>query len=280
MNNPIRLIVADIDGTLVGEDRQISPRVRQAINAARDLGVQVVLCTGRSMLTARQYIDMLALPGYHIVDSGATVVDPATGATLYQDIIPQQLSLRMVAAARQAELHLEAYAATMYFMEQEDQNSYLHGLVMQRHPPVIMALDEAVTRHNIAKLEIITSTDEERARLRMLEEHFADHFTFAWSAAPGIPADFVNIMTKGVSNGKAVTVLAEHLGIPISQVLGVGDGPNDEPLLATVGVPVAMGDAPDTLKRLAAWVTASVSEDGLAQAIDRYVLSNGVTHAV
>src|SRR5947208_2313231 len=120
MTNPIRLIVADIDGTLVGADRQISQRVQQAIKAARDLGVQVALCTGRSMLTAHQYIEMLDLPGFHIVDSGATITDPTNDTTLYQDIISRDLCLKMVTATRQADLHLEAYSANQFFMERED----------------------------------------------------------------------------------------------------------------------------------------------------------------
>src|SRR5512140_2736443 len=84
LTDSIRLVVADVDGTLVGEDREISPRVRQAIGEAQRQGVRFALCTGRPLFTTRRYIDDLELPGFHIFDGGATISNPSTDDMMYR----------------------------------------------------------------------------------------------------------------------------------------------------------------------------------------------------
>jgi Cof subfamily protein (haloacid dehalogenase superfamily) len=270
----IRLIVADVDGTLLGASREISPRVRDAIRAARSRGVQVALCTGRPMFATRRYIEELQLSGFHIVDGGATILDPFTGAVLYRHGFTPALARDLLGYAQREGICLELYSGDAYYVEAENEHSRLHTEVM-RHPPVVRPLADVVEHLPVTKMETLATNDEERARLRAMAVHFAGSVDWGWSYAPGMTADFVNIIPKGVSKGQAVVRLIDHAGIPVSQVMGVGDALNDEPLLRAVGLPVAMGHAPDALKRIARWITSSVEEDGLALAVERYVLSNG-----
>lgn len=274
LSAPIRMIVVDVDGTLVGASRSISPGVRHAVTAATQRGVQVVLCTGRPEFGTRRYVEELALPGFHIFDSGAFIADPFTEAVLYQHGIERSLAQRLLDYARQANLHLEVYVGSRYYVEVENEQSRIHVEVM-RHPPIVANLDEVVAREHVTKMEIITLSEAENAGVGELAEHFADEIEMGWATAPGTTAGFINVLAKGVSKGEAVLRLADYLAIPIAQVMGVGDGLNDEPMLRVVGVSVAMGDAPEQLKALATWVTRTVAEDGLALAIERFVLSNG-----
>jgi Cof subfamily protein (haloacid dehalogenase superfamily) len=271
---PIRLIVVDVDGTLIGASRSISPGVRYAVNAATQRGVQVVLCTGRPEFGTRRYVEELALPGFHIFDAGAYIADPFTEAVLYQHGIERSLARRLLEYARQANLHLEVYVGTKYYVERENEQSRIHVEVMQ-HKPIIANLDEVIASQQVTKMEIITLSEAENASVHDLADHFADEVELGWATAPGTTAGFINVMAKGVSKGEAVLRLADYLAIPIAQVMGVGDGMNDEPMLRVVGVSVAMGDAPEQLKSQATWVTRTVAEDGLALAIERFVLANG-----
>ena len=270
----IRLIVADLDGTLLGVSREVSPRVRAAIQVARSRGVQMALCTGRPMFTTRRYIEELQLTGFHIVDGGATILDPFTGLVLYRHGFTPALARDVLNYAQHEGIGLEVYSGDEYYVETADEHSRLHTEVML-HPPVVRPLADVVEHMPITKMETMATNDEERARLRAMAVHFADSVDWGWSYAPGIAADFVNIIPKGVSKGQAVVRLIDHTGIPVAQVMGVGDAMNDEPLLRAVGLPVAMGHAPDALKQVARWITSSVEEDGLALAVERYVLSNG-----
>src|SRR5437016_3010897 len=83
-DEPIRLIFTDVDGTLVGAEREISPSVYDTLMEAREQGVKIALCTGRPLFATRRYIEELQLPGYHIFDAGAFIADPLNGLTLHR----------------------------------------------------------------------------------------------------------------------------------------------------------------------------------------------------
>src|SRR4051794_6824241 len=106
-NNAIRLLIIDVDGTLIGESFSISPRVHDALTEVKRRGVQIALCTGRPMLSAQRFIDDLQLTGYHIFDAGATIANPTTGHTLYSGGLSRSLALDLVTAAEQAGLYFE-----------------------------------------------------------------------------------------------------------------------------------------------------------------------------
>jgi Cof subfamily protein (haloacid dehalogenase superfamily) len=272
--NSIRLVVADVDGTLVGEDREISSRVRQAIGEAQRQGVRFALCTGRPLFTTRRYVEELHLPGFHIFDGGATIANPSTGELLYRYAYDPAVVRDVVAYVRREHLYLEVYSVDGYYVDTRGIHTKIHTAVMLSDP-IIRDLDEVIGLMPVNKMEAIVIDDPERARMHAMAVHFADQLMMAWSRAPGTDADFVNVMPLGISKGTAVKHLIDHTGIPASQVMGIGDAGNDESLLHAVGLPIAMGSAPDSLKDVAHWVTAPVEADGLAVAIERYILSNG-----
>ena len=100
-----------------------------------------------------------------------------------------------------------------------------------------------------------------------------DALSFSWSTIPAYPGyHFVNMIDKGVSKGQAVEALANYYQISLNEVMAVGDGSNDIPLLAASGIAVAMENAPDALKLEADFVTADVEHHGVSQAIRQFIL--------
>ena len=271
---PIRLLLVDVDGTLIGGDLKIAPRVRRALDEAKQRGVQVSLCTGRPEISIRRFVDELQLPGFHIVDSGATIIDSLEGVVLYHKTLPRSICHDLVAYARKAGIYLEVYVRDSYFVEHEDAHSRLHGRT-QGWAPIIQNLDEVIERYAVTKMESLALDKAEAERVQAMLDHFSDQIDYGWAIVPGLTVDFINLLPKGVSKGDAVDRLRAHLGIAREQVMGVGDGPNDEPLLRAVGIGVAMGDGSDSLKKIATWVTTGIEEDGLAVAIDRFILADG-----
>ncbi len=271
-SSPIRALLVDIDGTLVGADFEVTPRVREALNDVRKYGIHISLCTGRPDVAARHYVDDLQLTGFHIFDSGATISDLLNGITLYEQGISQSIAHQVLDFARDQNLYTELYGAGGYYADFESEHSRMHA-ELQRWQPVIGDLSKVIDKIPVTKMEVVVLDGDEKARAKLLCSHFEDRLNFGWALAPGIKAQFVNILNKAVSKGEAVERLLAHWGIAKEQAMGIGDGPNDEPLLRSVGVGVAMGNATESLKQIATWVTAPVDEDGLAIAINHYILS-------
>lgn len=268
---PIRLLALDVDGTLVGVQRGISPRVFRALKEVQQCGVRIVLSTGRPGFTVRQFIAELGLTGYHIFDSGASVSDPADGTILYQKGLARPLALEFLQAGTEVGLHLEVYADGKYFVEAEREHSRVHAEILRQEPNVA-PLREVIEQWPVTKMEVVTLSDSERERTRRLAARFTDQIDTGWAGAPGSVADFVNILAKGVSKGDALARLAEHYSIPAGQIMAAGDGLNDGLMLQFAGIGIAMGDGPDALKEIATWVAPSVTEDGLALAVERFIL--------
>jgi Cof subfamily protein (haloacid dehalogenase superfamily) len=273
-NSSIRLLIIDVDGTLIGESLSISPRVHDTLTEVIRRGVQISLCTGRPMLSAQRFIDDLQLPGYHIFDAGATIANPTTGDVLYSGGLSKSVILDLLLAAEQAELYFEIYTGSDYFVEVITDHTRLHMEVMG-YPPQVAKLREIIESTPVSKAEMLALNDDEQIRIQRLLDSFADRIDWGWATAPGTSARFVNILAKGISKGEAVLKLAAHVAIPHEQRMGVGDGYNDEPLLQNCGIAVAMGGAPESVKQIATWVTKSAEEDGLALAVERFILANG-----
>ena len=270
---PIRLLILDVDGTLVGSDLEVTPQVKAALEAVRQRGVQIALCTGRPEMASLHYIKGLGLDGHHIFDSGATVRNPATGETLYHKGVPTEAAVRIVEYARKHQIYLEVYSGSSYYVDRLTEASAMHT-ELQRWSPELADIAEIAATRPITKLESIVINDEEGAAVGAMLDYFVSEVDHSWAIAPGLSWRFVNILNKGVDKGEAVAQLIAHTGIPAEQVMGVGDGPNDEPLLRSVGLGIAMGNAAPSLKEKARWVTAPVEENGLALAIEEFILNH------
>ena len=120
---------------------------------------------------------------------------------------------------------------------------------------------------------LVTTTLEEAARVRDFCLQFEGILYFSWARTPAYPGvDFINLLAPRVSKGKALETLASHLGVSLTEVIAVGDGTNDIPLLTSAGLAIAMGNAPDEVKAIADYITLDVDYSGVAAAINKWLL--------
>jgi len=268
--DPIQLIVSDIDGTLIGADGVISENNVRALRRAAERGVRVALCTGRVMTSAMRFIERLGLNGYHIFSDGALVRNPETRHDLYLADLPPALLGEMTRYARRHDLFLEFFTPTEYFVER--QSEYL---AMRRFFGIeyrMTDFDALPDGARIIKGGLI-SEPATAARAEAFLTHFEGRLDYTYAATPAFPrARFYNLVAPGVSKGRALRELAAYLEIPLARTLAIGDANNDISLLETAGLAVAMGNAADPVKRAADHVTADVDHDGVAAAVEKFVL--------
>ncbi len=265
-----RLLVVDIDGTLLGKEGVISDEDRAALAAAQQAGVKVCLSTGRASQGCRWIVDELSLDGYHIFFDGALVLGP--NGELYAEPLARGVVKEVVDFVRKNDIYLELYSATDYFVEWENWATEIHRSYFKLEP---MVVDFAKLRggEKFVKGGLITRDDEEKAKAQSFRNRFDRSLRFSAARSPAYPGvEFINVLAPDVSKGKALTALASHLGVPLSEVMAIGDGTNDISLLSIAGLAVAMGNAPDEVKAVAHRVTDEVGKSGVAAAVNEFLL--------
>jgi Cof subfamily protein (haloacid dehalogenase superfamily) len=267
-----RLLVVDVDGTLVGADARVAPAVVQAVQAAVRAGVRVAISTGRTPPACGRYLTTLALNGPQIYFDGSLVLDPADPTPVFERRVDAAGAAAVVAFAQAAGLTVELYTRDGYYVAAVTPEVVAHA-ALQGCEPVVTDLAAVLAGGQVIKAELVLSTDVARAAVRAFAPIQADQVRFSWATAPGLPRlSFINIVDPTVNKGEAIRALAAHLDLPLSAVVAVGDSPNDVPMFAVAGLAIAMGNAPEAVRQAAHVVTGPVEVDGLAAAIDRYVL--------
>lgn len=272
MRNRYKLLVVDIDGTLIGKDGTISAEDREALAKVRHLGIKVSLSTGRVTQACLGVINHLSLDDYHIFFDGALVSNPIQGREVYVKPISEELVRQLVEFVHLNEISLDLYSATHYFVERETWASDIRRQFFGIEPTVV-DFTRLWERERIIKGGLATSSPEEAAKARSFCLHFSDSLHFSLARTPAYPSvDFYNIVAREVSKGKALEVLASHLGVSMSEVIAIGDGTNDVSLLSTAGLAIAMENAPEEVKTIADYITLDVDRSGVAAAIHRVLL--------
>jgi Cof subfamily protein (haloacid dehalogenase superfamily) len=267
---PFRLLVVDIDGTLLNRQGVVSDIDRRALQRAAAAGIVVSLSTGRVINACRDILGELDLPdGYHASFDGALVSDPASGDEVYAEAIPPEIIHEMTDAIDGQETWLELNSSTRFFAPREswavEMRRKFFGLT-----PTLGNLDGLWQTERILKATAIVRTAEERAGFDLLQRRFGDRLSYSWTKNDIAPdTDFINIIASGVSKGRALRELAAFLGVPVGQVAAIGDGGNDRSMIQAAGLGIAMGSASDELKAVAGLVVSDAEGNGVAQAVER-----------
>lgn len=263
-----RLVALDLDGTLVGKELAIRPRVERAISAMRERGVIGCIVTGRMYQSALPFARSLHFGAPMVCYQGAAVIDVSSDEVLLDTPLPNREALEAVAFARAAGLHVQLYADDRYYCESNNRFSDFYAHVSGVRPIVVPSLERQFEASDATKAVIIADPEVAAAQLPLLTSRLAERAYVTRS----LPA-FVEIMSPQVDKGRALRLVAERLGIAMDDVMAIGDSWNDAPLLHAAALGIAMGSAPPELRGVADAVVADVENDGVAEAIERYVLA-------
>lgn len=267
----IRLLALDLDGTLFGDDLVIVDRLRSAIKAAQDKGVVVTIATGRMFRSARQVARDLDIAEPLICYQGALIQHSATGDVLYHKTVPLEISKEIIRETTERGLHLNVYLNDDLYVDQVTPEARYYSQINMDLPITEVGdLGEWLDKQGGAeptKLVIVTNPDTTDATLELFSKMFGDRLQVTKSHPR-----FTEFTNKECSKGRAMEYLAGKYGITRDEVMAIGDGLNDEDMIAWAGYGVAMGTSPQSVRDAARVVTGSLSEVGAAQVIERYIL--------
>jgi len=265
----VRLVLIDVDGTLLGSNG-VPDCAWEAAERARQAGIHLSLATGRpSAGVSLEYARRIDPEGLHIFHQGAAVVR-ATGKPQYSVPLPQQAFHDLVDLSRQAALPLEVYtAAGGFYIERASRD-------LENHAKLLGVEVEKKDLHSVwfAKTVIrlqwvVRQTSEWQRVQRIIDESYLDQLSWHVGTSPATPGViYASLLRRDAGKLTAASWLAKKMGIDFSQVAAVGDGENDLELLRAAGVGIAMGNAPDAVKQAADRVVSPVDDCGLAEALE------------
>jgi HAD superfamily hydrolase (TIGR01484 family) len=272
---PIKLLAIDIDGTLLNRDKQITPRTRDAIRAAQAAGVVVALATARRYQNSVMFAQELdiAMP-LILCDGTLTMQYPqhTVAAThLFDPDIAQQVVDIMVQHKIQPVVHhvIEQKEETWSGPSEFD-NPEL-AIYFKVYPDGKRLPLDTLCAGKPAPLRVVAFASIEAINAILPTIADLDCAWYTMERGNYNSAEVV-AMNSNCSKAAALARLARTYDLSMDQVMAIGDGVNDREMLQAAGWGVAMGNASDSLKAIADTVTGSNSEDGVAQAIEHYVL--------
>jgi 5-amino-6-(5-phospho-D-ribitylamino)uracil phosphatase len=274
----IKMLVIDIDGTLLDPAGRIAPATLASVHAARQAGIVVTLATARRYCNTAPIASELGLHGPLILYDGAFIVQHPLGEISYRRplgaLIAQQGVDLLVRHSMQPVVHpddglLEEVWTGPAALDNLWLDAYFAAYAgrMRRKPYDTLCMGQPGPLRVVA----FSSLESIQGVLPELPDLNCSWTTISRGSYGS--AELV-IMDRGCSKASGVAALAQALTIPMSEVMALGDNNNDIAMLQAVGWGVAMGQAPAQVKAAARAVTASNAEDGAARAIWRYALGN------
>lgn len=264
------LVVLDLDGTLLDPDREapIRPRVKAAVQRAVEQGVGVTLATGRTWEYAQHRLQELGI-GLPLVTGQGSGLVAADGRILWESRLNDELAERLTRAAAQMPEEVCFYFRDrvsdrlLIRQNRADRPQEVYHHLLGPQTQVDPDLNGYLPQHQVLKFVVFDESDEGVER---------------WTQWAGPQANvmrthhlLVEGTAPGVNKGTGLERLIEHLAVPPDRVLVIGDNYNDLPMFAVAGTCVAMGQAPEDVRRAADWVAPSFVEDGVAAALEHFI---------
>ncbi len=266
----IKLVAIDIDGTLVNNNRKITPEVFDAIQKAKAAGVKIVIATGRPLLGVKNILESLNLldaGDYVITYNGALVQATATGEAFIDEPLTYNDYLDIEMESRRLDTPLHSITMSTIYTHNRNiskfsvNEAYITGLPLKYRTAAEMS------KHEIIKMMYIDEPEKLDATIAKLPPRFRERYTIVKSTP-----FYLEILNKNASKGLAVQHLAEKLGISHEETMAIGDEENDRSMLESVGNPVVMANGNPELKKIAKYITKSNEASGVAHAINEWVL--------
>lgn len=274
----IRLVVCDMDRTILHTDKRISSRTVQAILAAHECGVEVTLCSARVFSMMEYYVHALGIKVPVISCNGAAIVEPNTRRVLYENPIPETKAVEIFRFCRDNGVDYGALGLNHWWfcknsLRAEGFHRYNAVAAENQYPPMpLEEFDQAfhcIHGESIHKIPICERTSGDCARIAQFVRAYSQLSCF--EPEPG----YLDVVTTGNDKGAGVIRLTRLLNIPLEQVCVIGDFDNDLPMFAVAGLSVAMGNGTKRIKAQANLHTGTNDADGVAEFLE-YNIFKGI----
>lgn len=274
---PIGLLALDIDGTLLDSESQLSERTRRTIARVTAEKIPIILVTGRRFFSARRIARELNLTTPLIAHNGALTKNVEDLVTIDFRPLPRSFAVEFVRLARECGrdpvCNDDPHGAGRGVIEGiSEGNHHLDRYVRRSEYPVETVADLCVfLDHDPIQMSSLGPYEPMNQFAQTLKASVGSKASVFRTAYPSRDMMFVDMVDASASKAAALAVVARHFGVSARSVMAVGDNHNDLEMLAYSGIGVLMGNAEASIRRAGFHVTGTNDEDGLAQAIERFL---------
>lgn len=275
---PFKLIALDIDGTLLTTRGEITPRTSQAINKARELGVQVVLVTGRRFSSARELVLRLELDIPLVSHNGALTKNIETLEVVDFHPLDDGIAREVISFGREHGVDMICNddphgLGTMVIEGISPENKAMHRY-LNLYRSSVVEVPDLLGYVQSPPIQLTVSgrcdpTEEFEIKLRAATAGRVQIFKTRYRS---YDLTILDVLSMTASKGESLATIATRHGIAREEIMAVGDNHNDLTMLRYAGLGVVMGNAEDELKQMGFEQTASNEEDGVALAIEKFIL--------
>ena len=273
----IRIILLDLDGTLLTHDKQLSPGNRAALERAVAMGIWIVPSTGRFYQGMPAVVRELPFVRYAVTINGAQVYDGKEDAVLHRAEIAPAAAERVFDRLDALPVIYDCFLDGWGYMDERNyqridqfiSDPRVNRMVKDLRRPV-KDFRAFIRRENrpLQKIQMFfTDMDRRREELERLARDFPD------MAVTSSISNNIEINEKHANKGEALAFLCRLLGVDQKDTMAFGDGSNDKSMILAAGVGVAMANADEELKAAADYVTDTNDADGVAKAMDKFVFN-------
>lgn len=276
MKGKIRLVGLDMDGTLLRDDKTVSEHTKEVLRKAVNEGVLVVPATGRPLVGLPEAVREIKEIRYAVMANGSSIYRLDNGELIYKEHIKTEDTLRLMDETGKFDCITELYSMGRAYGQLSNQRRIeeFTGIFITKE--YVMA-----TRTWVPELRKFVSDNHvtvEKYQMLFKDRNEWERAFRLMEQNPGVAVTSANgldveVTSRRADKGRALLALAGMLGIESEEIMVCGDSGNDRTMFQAAGFSVAMGNAGEELKELADHVTLSNEEDGVALAMERFVLS-------
>ena len=269
LNNDFQLIVSDLDGTLLDDNKEISPNTFQFLDYLHKQGLIIVFATARAYLSAQQIAHHFKFNIPLIVHNGAQIMSSHEQNLFFERRIPLDLARCLITEIKKEGLRFRIYSDSQLFVEEMDQINHEYVRMNQIPYEVQSELEKNLIH---APHMIVINESEEKLSYFMKKYHALSHH-FSYTKSESTSLEF---LPKGISKGYSLKLLCREYAIPCHKVIAFGNNFNDLSMLTTSGLGIAMSNSPLLVQQNADRITGHNHDEGVLHMLQKVFLPKKV----
>jgi Cof subfamily protein (haloacid dehalogenase superfamily) len=270
---PIQLVIADVDGTLVTQEKILTQRAIQFVMTLRAAGIKFAVTSGRPPRGMAMLIDPLKIDEPLAAFNGGVITKPDLTTIVRENFLPRAMVEKVVQIILDHKLDVWIYTGREWYVRDVNAPHVAREQWTVKFAPVVVpGFDNLM--ENVAK---VVGVSDDLDAVQRCEKDTQEACGNRASAARSQPY-YLDVTHPKANKGEVVLAMSELLSTPVDQIATIGDMPNDVLMFRKSGISIAMGNASPEVQKSATYVTASNEQEGFAEAMEKFVLQKRVAN--